>query len=156
VELSDSRNEEREHSGDVRVGERGGTAKDHRRRHFREDLLRALFDRAPTEISRPPPLAVLRRVLGLKRGQIAGGLEFTSQIRATSAWHEAWYAPLSVASRLVRSPRPRRAPQRIGQRIDGRWTLQSLVGEGGNAAVYCARDEAGGPDVAVKLIHPAL
>lgn len=45
--------------------------------------------------------------------------------------------------------------QRIGQTIGGRWTLQSVLGVGGMAAVYAATDPAGN-EVAVKLLHPEI
>jgi tRNA A-37 threonylcarbamoyl transferase component Bud32 len=43
---------------------------------------------------------------------------------------------------------------RLGEVLEGRWTLDALVGLGGSAAVYAARD--GDERVAVKVLHPEL
>jgi eukaryotic-like serine/threonine-protein kinase len=45
--------------------------------------------------------------------------------------------------------------QRIGQTIGGRWTLHSVLGVGGMAAVYAASDGAG-THAAVKILHPEI
>lgn len=45
--------------------------------------------------------------------------------------------------------------QRIGQTLGERWLLQSVLGVGGMAAVYAARD-ADGREVAVKVLHPEI
>ena len=47
------------------------------------------------------------------------------------------------------------AAQRIGQVVGGRWTLERVLGVGGMAAVYAAR-EAGGGEAALKLLHPEM
>jgi serine/threonine-protein kinase len=44
----------------------------------------------------------------------------------------------------------------IGQRIDGRYTLEGLIGEGATGRVYRARQEATGREVAVKLLRDSL
>lgn len=44
----------------------------------------------------------------------------------------------------------------IGAVIDGRYEMQSLIGEGGMGAVYRARQVDGGPDVAIKVLHDEL
>ncbi|MBX3247442.1 MAG: serine/threonine protein kinase [Myxococcales bacterium] len=44
----------------------------------------------------------------------------------------------------------------IGSVIDGRYEVQSLLGEGGMGAVYRARQRDGGPDVAIKVLHDEL
>ena len=45
--------------------------------------------------------------------------------------------------------------QRIGKTLGERWRLESVLGVGGMAAVYAARD-AGGQEVAVKVLHPEI
>jgi serine/threonine-protein kinase len=45
--------------------------------------------------------------------------------------------------------------RRIGQVVGGKWTLERLLGSGGMAAVYAARDP-GGTVGAVKLLHPEM
>ncbi len=45
--------------------------------------------------------------------------------------------------------------QRVGQTIAGRWTLRSLIGSGGMAAVYAA-DNPAGQVVAIKLLYPEM
>ncbi|HEU5074224.1 MAG TPA: protein kinase, partial [Polyangiaceae bacterium] len=45
--------------------------------------------------------------------------------------------------------------QRIGKTLGERWRLESVLGVGGMAAVYAARD-AGGQQVAVKVLHPEI
>ena len=47
------------------------------------------------------------------------------------------------------------AAARVGQTVDGTWTLERLLGVGGMAAVYAARD-AGGATAAVKMLHPEM
>jgi len=42
---------------------------------------------------------------------------------------------------------------RIGEVIDGKWTLERLIGVGGMAAVYAARHQVG-TTVAIKILHP--
>src|SRR6185369_1933868 len=49
----------------------------------------------------------------------------------------------------------RRAKSRVGQTVNGRWHLDSLLGIGGMAAVYAATHR-NGKRVAVKLLHPEL
>jgi serine/threonine protein kinase len=44
----------------------------------------------------------------------------------------------------------------IGQVLDGRYRLKTLLGIGGNGAVYRAEVEKLGHSVAVKVLHPAL
>ncbi len=44
----------------------------------------------------------------------------------------------------------------IGHRLDGRYTLEELIGEGGTGRVYRARQEATGREVAVKLLRESL
>src|SRR4029077_16788158 len=44
----------------------------------------------------------------------------------------------------------------IGYRLDGRYTLERLIGEGGTGRVYKARQEATGREVAVKLLRDGL
>jgi serine/threonine-protein kinase len=44
---------------------------------------------------------------------------------------------------------------RIGQLIGGRWTLEGVIGAGGMASVYSARD-ASGLTAAVKILHPEV
>jgi eukaryotic-like serine/threonine-protein kinase len=45
--------------------------------------------------------------------------------------------------------------QRIGQTLGERWVLQSVLGVGGMAAVYAAKDFAGN-EAAVKVLHPEI
>jgi serine/threonine-protein kinase len=45
--------------------------------------------------------------------------------------------------------------QRIGKTLGERWRLDSVLGVGGMAAVYAAKDSAG-QDVAVKVLHPEI
>ncbi len=45
--------------------------------------------------------------------------------------------------------------QRLGKTLGERWRLESVLGVGGMAAVYAARD-AGGREVAVKVLHPEI
>ena len=45
--------------------------------------------------------------------------------------------------------------QRIGRTLGERWRLESVLGVGGMAAVYAARDAAG-HEVAVKVLHPEI
>ena len=47
------------------------------------------------------------------------------------------------------------AEQRLGQVVDGKWTLRRLLGSGGMAAVYAATD-ANGMEAAVKILHPEM
>jgi serine/threonine protein kinase len=47
------------------------------------------------------------------------------------------------------------ATSRIGQLIGGRWTLERVIGAGGMAAVYAARDPSG-LAAAVKILHPEV
>src|SRR6185295_2787582 len=51
----------------------------------------------------------------------------------------------------VRSP----IQGRIGQRLGGRWRLDSVLGVGGMAAVYAAT-HTGGRRAAIKVLHPCL
>ncbi len=44
----------------------------------------------------------------------------------------------------------------LGRRIDGRYTLEQVIGEGGTGRVYRARQEATGREVAVKLLRSSL
>ncbi len=44
---------------------------------------------------------------------------------------------------------------RVGQELDGRWTLERVIGKGGMGVVYEARDSAGAR-AAVKVLHPPL
>ncbi len=44
------------------------------------------------------------------------------------------------------------ARERIGQTVGGKWTLESLIGVGGVAAVYAARHKNGNR-VAIKILH---
>ncbi len=46
-------------------------------------------------------------------------------------------------------------PNRIGQTIGGRYEVLSLLGEGGQSAVYRARDRKAGDEVALKILKPA-
>jgi len=48
-----------------------------------------------------------------------------------------------------------RAEARIGRVLDGKWTLERLLGVGGMAAVYAARHR-NGARAAVKMLHPEL
>lgn len=43
--------------------------------------------------------------------------------------------------------------QRLGDTIDGRWTLETVLGKGGMGTVYAAKD-ANGAEVAIKVLHP--
>ncbi len=43
----------------------------------------------------------------------------------------------------------------VGQTVGGRWQLERLLGTGGMAAVYAARDSAGNV-AAVKILHPEM
>jgi serine/threonine-protein kinase len=45
--------------------------------------------------------------------------------------------------------------QRIGQVVGGRWTLHSVLGVGGMAAVYAGTDGSG-LEAAVKILHPEI
>ncbi len=47
------------------------------------------------------------------------------------------------------------AATRVGQTVDGTWTLERLLGVGGMAAVYAARNADGAP-AAVKMLHPEM
>ena len=55
---------------------------------------------------------------------------------------------------MTESPTPTQTidgDRMIGKRIDGRYVIEALLGRGGSAAVYRARDEKIGRDVAVKM-----
>lgn len=45
-------------------------------------------------------------------------------------------------------------PNRVGQVIGGRYQVSSLLGEGGQSAVYRARDLRAGDEVALKILKP--
>jgi serine/threonine-protein kinase len=45
---------------------------------------------------------------------------------------------------------------RVGQTIRGRYLIQSKIGEGGQSAVYKARDIRDGHDVALKILHETM
>lgn len=45
--------------------------------------------------------------------------------------------------------------KRVGQVLGERWRLEAVLGVGGMAAVYAARDRAG-TEVAVKILHPEI
>lgn len=47
------------------------------------------------------------------------------------------------------------AEERLGEVINGKWTLERLLGVGGMAAVYAARDREGNV-AAVKVLHPEM
>lgn len=47
------------------------------------------------------------------------------------------------------------AARLVGQTVGGRWQLERLLGTGGMAAVYAARDSAGNV-AAVKILHPEM
>jgi len=51
-------------------------------------------------------------------------------------------------------PRSIPPPDRIGQVIGGRYEISSLLGEGGQSAVYRARDRRAGDEVALKVLKP--
>src|ERR1700736_2028808 len=53
------------------------------------------------------------------------------------------------------SPQTMRARGRIGTVLSGKWTLESLIGVGGMAAVYAATHR-NGKRVAVKMLHTEL
>lgn len=54
-------------------------------------------------------------------------------------------------------PKGRLAPDPLlGLRLDGRYTLEALIGEGATGRVYRARQEATGREVAVKLLRETL
>jgi len=55
---------------------------------------------------------------------------------------------------MVDPPRPSIVAL-IGQVLDGRYQILSLIGEGGMGAVYRAR-QPNGPDVAIKVLHEEL
>jgi eukaryotic-like serine/threonine-protein kinase len=44
---------------------------------------------------------------------------------------------------------------RVGRTYGGKWTLERLIGTGGMAAVYAARDPSGAT-AAVKILHPEM
>ena len=48
-----------------------------------------------------------------------------------------------------------RARKRLGRTLNGKWTLDALLGVGGMAAVYAATHR-NGHRVAVKMLHPEL
>jgi serine/threonine-protein kinase len=56
---------------------------------------------------------------------------------------------------LSEDEQTRRAKARVGQTLRGRWSLDSLLGMGGMAAVYAATHR-NGKRVAVKVLHPEL
>ncbi|HEX4341055.1 MAG TPA: serine/threonine-protein kinase [Polyangiaceae bacterium] len=51
-------------------------------------------------------------------------------------------------------PRSLPPPNRVGQLIGGRYEPVSLLGEGGQSAVYRARDRRAGDEVALKILKP--
>ena len=51
--------------------------------------------------------------------------------------------------------RLRRAGERVGELLSGRWHLDSLIGVGGMASVYAATHR-NGKRVAIKILHPEL
>jgi tRNA A-37 threonylcarbamoyl transferase component Bud32 len=53
------------------------------------------------------------------------------------------------------APRPREHPLTAGTVLGERYVLADLLGRGGMAEVYRARDEVLGRDVAVKVFHPS-
>ncbi|MEO0324140.1 MAG: serine/threonine-protein kinase [Myxococcota bacterium] len=71
---------------------------------------------------------------------------------------------LSVCSgcgRRTEAEPPPRAPgrdprRRLGDLVDGRYVLESVLGVGSTGAVYGARDEVAGGELALKLLHPEL
>ena len=44
---------------------------------------------------------------------------------------------------------------RLGRTVGGRWRLESVLGVGGMAAVYAARDPSGSV-CAIKILHPEM
>jgi serine/threonine protein kinase len=52
---------------------------------------------------------------------------------------------------MTRSQPP---PNRVGHTIGGRYEVLSLLGEGGQSAVYRARDKRAGDEVALKVLKP--
>ena len=61
---------------------------------------------------------------------------------------------MSGTARLVKvHSAPLMASDLVGQVIDGRYRIVSLLGAGGAGAVYRAERGAGGPHVALKLMH---
>src|ERR1051326_7053668 len=47
------------------------------------------------------------------------------------------------------------AEQRVGQTLNGKWTIERLIDTGGMAAVYEARHR-NGKRVAIKMLHPFI
>jgi serine/threonine protein kinase len=64
-----------------------------------------------------------------------------------------------VATRTPRKPTPtgrlstRTHERRIGELVDGRYTLTAVLGVGRQGAVFRARDQSTGGDVALKILH---
>ncbi len=57
---------------------------------------------------------------------------------------------------MMQVPRVERTDPLVGQTLEGRFHVVSRLGEGGMSQVYRARQLAGGPDVAVKVLNDEL
>jgi serine/threonine-protein kinase len=62
---------------------------------------------------------------------------------------------MTTQATLQEDPQWQKARTRIGMVLSGKWTVESLIGVGGMAAVYAATHR-NGKRVAVKMLHPEL
>jgi serine/threonine-protein kinase len=69
--------------------------------------------------------------------------------------HEASLAACPVMQATPHGPPPRARRSLVGQLVDGKYMVRSVLGEGGMGAVFEAEHHAIGRIVAMKVLHPA-